>query len=545
MKRRNLLHKRFLWAKPNLVTESTKHFEWKLFSIWVFSLFLTGCSGLIGEKVEPLVSTSDEFTFEQHEVAIGTRKHQTVLTGFLLGGDRAELAVASIDENNNRQLHIYGFDNNAWRLRLDTILPTEVLFVDVANIAGRDRLITYQHSRLNWLDLKAETAHMLVSVPSLTLPPDDKIPHVNISRDVNGDARDDFVVPDSDGFWVFIQMADGVFAKPVKLGPPPTVDSTYETDVSRYNPWNQSRIHETDYNRDGRNDLVFWNEDHFVVHHQNEHGLFSADTTTFTTDVVFESDELAALAAPHGVRRRRRDHQPAGALTGRVLHAIKDMNADGVTDLGVFSLEGGNLWHMHSTYEVYFGAPTSDGDTTFSLDANTALYSDGIPFGMEQHDFNGDVKIDMMFATIKPHILKAIGMIIGSLLTGSVSLDIEFYRMENNTYPHNSNTTHRFKSYPSGATGGRTAFSAVLIADVNGDKRLDLLIQHEPKKIHVFMGIPDSKLFTQKPQKVAVATPFDERNIWLADLNKDEKQDLLMFHPSATKSHRVTLLIAR
>ena len=49
-----------------------------------------------------------------------------------------------------------------------------------------------------------------------------EIPHVDLTRDVNDDDRDDLVVPDVDGFWVFIQMSDGTFADPVKIGPPPT-----------------------------------------------------------------------------------------------------------------------------------------------------------------------------------------------------------------------------------------------------------------------------------------------------------------------------------
>ena len=36
-----------------------------------------------------------------------------------------------------------------------------------------------------------------------------------------------------------------------------------------------------DYNRDGRRDLVFWNEDHFVVHTQDERGLFASGAKTF------------------------------------------------------------------------------------------------------------------------------------------------------------------------------------------------------------------------------------------------------------------------
>lgn len=44
------------------------------------------------------------FTFEQYEVVTGSAKRQTVLTGFLLGGAIAELAVVNIDEKDDRRL---------------------------------------------------------------------------------------------------------------------------------------------------------------------------------------------------------------------------------------------------------------------------------------------------------------------------------------------------------------------------------------------------------------------------------------------------------
>ncbi|MDD9973980.1 MAG: VCBS repeat-containing protein, partial [Candidatus Poribacteria bacterium] len=257
-----------------------------------------------------MMPASTEFTFEQYEVATGAGKHQTVLTGFMLGGDLAELAIVNIDKNNDRYLRIYAFSNNTWAPKIDITLRPEVLFVDVINIGGVDRLIMYEHGRLNWLDPESTIEHSLVTVPSMIVPPDGNIPHVDITRDVNGDARDDLVMPDSDGFWVFIQTTDGVFADPMKLGPFTKKDRIYEVDGYQHTPWNQSRIHEMDYNRDGRNDLVFWNVDHFKVHSQDEHGLFAPVATTFTTDIVFDSDDLASLAAPYGVRRRRRDHQP-------------------------------------------------------------------------------------------------------------------------------------------------------------------------------------------------------------------------------------------
>lgn len=46
----------------------------------------------------------------------------------------------------------------------------------------------------------------------------------------------DLVVPDADGFWVFIQRSDGAYTDPVKLGPAFEIGKIYETDGYRYNP---------------------------------------------------------------------------------------------------------------------------------------------------------------------------------------------------------------------------------------------------------------------------------------------------------------------
>ena len=85
MKKRNQSHKRWISAKPNSATDRTRHYRRSLFSILVFGVFLSGCSGLLGEEVDPMTPAA-EFTFEQYEVVTGSAKRQTVLTGFLLGG---------------------------------------------------------------------------------------------------------------------------------------------------------------------------------------------------------------------------------------------------------------------------------------------------------------------------------------------------------------------------------------------------------------------------------------------------------------------------
>lgn len=64
-------------------------------------------------------------------------------------------------------------------------------------------------------------------------------------------------------------------------------------------------------------------------------------------------------------------------------------------------------------------------------------------------------------------------------------------------------------------------------------------------ELRVFLGVPGPELVDRRPHKVAVALPEDEEHTWLADLDKDGKQDILIHHPSATEPHRVTMLIAR
>jgi len=78
------------------------------------------------------------------------------------------------------------------------------------------------------------------------------------------------------------------------MGPRFDLSKIYADDGYRYNSWAQSRIHQLDYDRDGRGDLVYWNADHFAVHRQDERGLFAAAAETFATEVAIGSQTQCA-----------------------------------------------------------------------------------------------------------------------------------------------------------------------------------------------------------------------------------------------------------
>ena len=388
---------------------------------------------------------------------------------------------------------------------------------------------------------------------------------------MNADDRDDLVVPDVDGFWVFIQMSDGVFAESVKIGPPTEMERILGADGYRYNPWSQSRVYNIDYDRDGRADLVFWDEDHFKVHLQDEIGLFAPKAQTFMTDVVFDSDRLASLST--------------GDMTGKVLHSLADLNGDDIADLVVFKLSGRDLSKKHSSYEVHFGAPTPDSGIVFSRDLDLAFQSDeSVQLRMDRHDFNRDGQMDLMITTINLAFLKgSVWKSLKGFMGDDIWLDLEFYQMEEGRYPNTPNTTHgiALDGVPShrepgwvpldlvlrGATHERRktqksyprAFNTTLcIGDVTGDGRSDLLIADHPRIMVIFSGVPGPEIFAPQPQEVKVAIPNDEEYTWLVDLNKDGVQDILMHHPftlrdahgapklaPGTEPHRVTMLIAQ
>ncbi len=560
MRKRNPFHKCFLSAEANVGAARPRYSRRKLFSILVFSVLLIGCSGLLGEKIAPVLPNVVEPTFEKHEVTTGVAKHQTVLTGFLFGGDFSELAVVSIDENDNRHLRIYAFSDNTWELTLDTTLRPEVLFVDVANIGGRDRLITYEEGRLNWFDPDSAVERTLVELTTNYKATDDGgIPHIDITRDVNRDGLNDLVVPDTDGFWIATQSDNGSFTNPIKLGPPdPLLDKTALGDNRSYREvgittvtahWYLSRLHQMDYDLDGRSDLVFWNADHFDVYRQDIHGMFSPVPETFTIDIPFDTDGAYSIAFEFsGENMFSLIFGFRGNTKRKVLRRFQDLNGDGVADLLIHSLQGRSLGKQRSVYEVHFGVPTPDG-TVFAQDASMTIKPRGtagglLPWGYSSQwleDFNGDGEIDILFKDVQTGLVGMSRAMVGK----SISIDLEFYRMEGGTYPRKPTTTRKIRPALDPLEPHRVFFPAVLLGDVNGDGRSDLLVGQNWEALHIFLGVPGPELLAQTPQKVAVAMPNYERNIRLVDLNKDNKQEILVYHPSTLDPHRVILLIAQ
>ena len=551
-----------------------------LSSALTLAVLLFGC--VAARCTTPGADEPTDGLFARYELLTGIHGRQTVLPGFFLGGDTAEIAVVGIAERGTRRLRMYGFDGGAWALQHEATLGPEVLFIDVVEAGDRDRLITYAPGRLSWFDPDAGTERPLLEVAmdydprhdleGTPILPGGRPPQVDITRDLNHDGRDDLVMPAVDGFWVSIQRSDGSFADVVKLGPPEPFrhEPVGRLDVGdggsggarSYGdvgitastlPLYLGRVHEMDYDQDGLSDLVFWNEDRFEAHLQGDDGLFAPQAESFTTDVAFDSEGIYSHAFAF------RDRGVMSLLFGfgkkaerKVLHSVRDLDGDGVADLLTLTLSGRSFLKQRSVYEVHFGTATARG-TVFERQAGAVMHPRGRagamqPWGYSDQslqDVDGDGRLDLLLQDVNV----GLGGMMRALVGNRVGIDLELYQAEGGAYPERATIRRRIRGFAPFAGFGNVFFPSVLMGDVDGDGLSDLLVGKGARELRVYLGEPGPVMLARAPRKVAVALPQDERRTRLVDLNRDGKRDVLVhLAPTARdpeRPHQLTLLVAR
>ena len=515
---------------------------------------------------------SSEFRFDRFDIELGSAPRQTVLSGFLTGNELADLVVVDNDESKRGRVGVYSFERDGWEKGIEAILPADVVFVDVLRTEAKDCLIAYLPGQLQWFIPGDSEGGGHIALRSSFVPSrEDEIPHVDVTRDLNGDERDDIVLPDKEGFWIATQLPNGELSDPIKIGSKTDLSGIMGADGYRYHPWSQSRIHQTDFDHDGLLDLVFWNNGYFYVHAQNETGLYASEPDRYPAKGLFKTDDQYSLAR--------------GDMSGTFLHSMVDINGDKITDLVIASLEGRSVSKKKSSYNVHFGLRTASRETRFTEDPDLVFRgNDRIYVSMDKHDFNSDGQADILFTSIEKEALTSgLWKRLKGMMGDDIYLGLEFYlggKGLSSIRPNNSRRlaldgvpSHREPgSVPldlvlRGATHERRktqeiwprAFnSTLLVGDVTGDGHADLLTSSHPRRLRFVAGVAGPGLFSEQVQSIEIEMPNDEEYTWMTDLNRDGKQDLIMHRPFtkrdvhgaringvSTDAQQVSVLLAR
>lgn len=397
------------------------------------------------------------------------------------------LVLLGEDEHGDRRFAVHVLDQGGWRNAHEGGLPPDALFVDTLATGDADQLVVFDGRRVFRLGAPEWKPKPLAihPLPTIYRGETSGVASVDVARDVNGDGRDDIVLPDFDGLWIVRQHGTGGFAEPAKIPVAPTMDSSLS--VSYAVP----PIYPFDFDGDGRDDLG--------VHHDSRFKVFK-DAMVETADVMLPT----SLSVD--------DDGPV-----RVLDDVGDFNGDGVADLSVSTLGmEEDLLAANSTTEIYFGEHR-DGRLAFQGEADTILETGA--FGeVEMRDVNGDGLADAVVVAGSFSVRK----LISALVTRSMSVEVQIYYMRPEGFAGEPDVTRKVK-----VSEDRSPFG---FGDVNGDGLIDF-VQRTDDGLAVYLGEPTDARLAKRAEEFEVKLPFEGRSpsrVEAADLDGDGRDDFLL-----------------
>ena len=115
--------------------------------------------------------------------------------------------------------------------------------------------------------------------------------------------------------------------------------------------------------------------------------------------------------------------------------------------------------------------------------------------------------------------------VIRALLSGSVSLQLNFYRMlDQGGFPDEANYVARTSVQFSVSTG-QVDIPAIRVADVDGDGLLDLAMQTGPGELTLRRGTLGESLFSDEDIRLTVALRRNGELVTVNDINLDGRAD--------------------
>lgn len=398
------------------------------------------------------------------------------------------LVLLGADEAGDPRFAVHVLDQGGWRNVHEAGLPPGALFIDTVALGDTGQLVVFDGRRLFRLGATEwEPKPLAVDpLPTIYRGEPSAVASVDMAHDVNGDGRDDIVLPDFDGLWVVRQNNAGGFAEPVKIPVPPTMDASLSV------TYTVPQVYPFDYDGDGRGDL----------------GVLDGSRLKVFKDATVASGDVAV---PGGLTTGDGGGEPARALNG-----AGDYNGDGVVDISISTVQGEeDLLAATSATSFYFGKRRG-GVVVFQAEPDATLQTGA--FGdVDMTDVDGDGLMDAVVVAGSFSVRK----LISALVTRSMSVDIHIH-LGAEGLASEPDVTKKIK-----VSQDRNPLG---FGDVNGDGLTDF-VQRTDDGLAVYLGEHTDALLAKRAEEIDMELPFEGRgpsDVEAIDLDGDGRDDFLL-----------------
>jgi hypothetical protein len=353
--------------------------------------------------------------------------------------------------------------------------------------------------------------------------------YCELVQDLDGDGRDDVLVPQRDGMSVYLRDASGAFALnqqiPMDLG---ALLPQWGSGIGRLvTTYALPRVLVADLLGRGRPQLVFFAQDMLAVHTLGGDGRFG-----------FEPEITIALRGRKSRRRFR-------LFQYQLPPALVDLNGDGAVDI---------LHVLAGRGEVNAFLGTPGGRSVFPTlekprPPDDAKKIDGYIPSYWLRDLDGDGRQDLVLSTVEK-----LSVISGLQIFFTRQIDIQlmvFRGRAGQLFPREPDFVRSF-TVPLSMYGTResfeidTPFLPNVDGDFNRDGLRDLVIKRSPTRLAIYPGVRDGVFAAEPLVELPIDALYDKTTIQVADLNGDGVSDLVLHHVDwDTLFHDVELFISK
>lgn len=475
-----------------------------------------------------LASKSSAVEFSEVIINSPYKLTQEVIAADLLATPGKELLTFSIDEQSNRWLMIYQLDSQTkqYSVAQKTIIPKRFYRFDLSKARDGQRQNLYFLSTDTLVSYQETKFKPLAKIESLYIQEQaDFLSKGSFIQDLNGDAFDDVIIADFNKTHILIGQGMSSFARqtlPIK----PEVRV-----LSSGASYTQAKLYFSDVNFDDKTDILLIGDGEMIIYPQYGSSQFSSKATHLAINEAISGTDWWNKRDESGEQLDQSD------LEYRKLEELRDVNADGITDLVVRYTKASGVLDRVNDYEIFLGqkSTTQDGEHSLSYakEADSVIHAEGTLTGLEFVDIDNDDKLEVLLAGFDI----GLSQIIGALVTGGIDQDVYVFKMSEQDKFSEKPAIKKGVELTFSLTSGQSGSAVVKLADLNGDGLKELVLSDDDDELKIYLGAKISKnsksskkkrSFHKRSVSYSTQLPKDGNLVMVEDLNGDGKDDLLM-----------------